>query len=440
MNKVLTIAGSDSGGGSGIQADLKTILSLGGYGMSVVTAVTAQNTLGIQGMVPISPEFVALQLESTLGDIGADCVKTGMLVNAEIVRVVAEKIAKYQIEKVVVDPVLASEWGSVLLDEEGRKAVVKELFPVAYLLTPNIPEAEILTGKTITTVSDMKKAAKKLQKMGPKYVLVKGGHLKEMAVDVLHDGSQHYEFSTERVRTRHTHGTGCTLASAIATRLAQGISLMECIDQGKRYLYRALRFSLSLGSGIGPTNHFASITREIARTHAIEELDKALERLKRLNIGHLIPEVQSNLAYAIPFAESVDDVASFPGRIVRLVNTVATLSSARFGASRQIHHLVLAAMEYDPERRSAMSIAYSDTLVRRIRSLGYTVAEFDRSRTPLDLQQEEGSTLAWGVQDVMEELGKVPDAIFDRGAVGKVPMIRIFGMDPGSIVNLIARL
>jgi hydroxymethylpyrimidine kinase / phosphomethylpyrimidine kinase / thiamine-phosphate diphosphorylase len=440
MNKVLTIAGSDSGGGSGIQADLKTILSLGGYGMSVVTAVTAQNTLGIQGMVPISPEFVALQLESTLGDIGADCVKTGMLVNAEIVRVVAEKIAKYQIEKVVVDPVLASEWGSVLLDEEGRKAVVNELFPVAHLLTPNIPEAEILTGKTITTVSDMKKAAKKLQKMGPKYVLVKGGHLKEMAVDVLHDGNQHYEFSTQRVRTRHTHGTGCTLASAIATRLAQGISLMECIDQAKRYLYRALRFSLSLGSGIGPTNHFASITREIARTHVIEELDKALERLKRLNIGHLIPEVQSNLAYAIPFAESVDDVASFPGRIVRLVNTIATLSSARFGASRQIHHLVLAAMEYDPERRSAMSIAYSDTLVRRIRSLGYTVAEFDRSRTPPDLQQEEGSTLAWGVQDVMEELGKVPDAIFDRGAVGKVPMIRIFAMDPGSIVNLIARL
>ena len=169
MNKVLTIAGSDSGGGSGIQADLKTILSLGGYGMSVVTAVTAQNTLGIQGMVPIAPEFVALQLESTLGDIGADCVKTGMLVSAEVVSVVAEKIAKYQIEKVVVDPVLASEWGSVLLDLEGRKAVVKELFPVAYLLTPNIPEAEILTGKTITTVSDMKKAAKRLQKMGPKY-------------------------------------------------------------------------------------------------------------------------------------------------------------------------------------------------------------------------------------------------------------------------------
>ncbi|MGB6066045.1 MAG: bifunctional hydroxymethylpyrimidine kinase/phosphomethylpyrimidine kinase [Desulfomonilaceae bacterium] len=440
MDKVLTIAGSDSGGGSGIQADLKTILSLGGYGMSVVTAVTAQNTLGIQGIVPIAPEFVALQLESTLGDIGADCVKTGMLVNGETVHVVAEKIAKYQIEKVVVDPVVASEWGFVLLDQEGRKTLVKELFPVAHLLTPNIPEAEILTGKPIGNVSDMKKAAKRLHKMGPKFVLVKGGHLKEVPVDVLYDGSQHYEFSTQRVRTRHTHGTGCTLASAVATLLAQGMPLIECIDQAKRYLYRALRFSLSLGSGIGPTNHFASITREIARTHVIEELDKALERLKRLNVGHLIPEVQSNLAYAIPFAESVEDVASFPGRIIRLVNTVATLASAKFGASRQIHHLVLAAMEYDPQRRAAMNIAYSDALVNRIRSLGYTVVEFDRSRTPPDLAQEEGSTLAWGVQDVMEELGKVPDAIFDRGVVGKVPMIRIFGKDPASIVNLIARL
>jgi len=154
----------------------------------------------------------------------------------------------------------------------------------------------------------------------------------------------------------------------------------------------------------------------------------------------LIPEVQSNLAYAIPFADSVHDVASFPGRIIRLVHTVDTLFDAKFGASRQIHHLVLAAMDYDPEKRAAMTIAFSETLVKRIRSLGYTVAEVDRSRTPPDLQEEEGSTLAWGVQDVMEELGRVPDAIFDRGTIGKVPMIRIFGRNPGCIVDLIAKL
>jgi hydroxymethylpyrimidine/phosphomethylpyrimidine kinase len=172
----------------------------------------------------------------------------------------------------------------------------------------------------------------------------------------------------------------------------------------------------------------------------LEALDKAIERLTRLNIGHLVPEVQSNLAYAIPFAESLSDVASFPGRIIRLGGGIRTLASARFGASRQIHHLVLAAMEYDPHRRCAMTIKYSETLVNRIRKLGYSIEEFDRRRTPPDLQKEEGSTLAWGVQDVMEELGYVPDAIFDRGEVGKVPMIRLFGADPAPVVDLIAKL
>lgn len=440
MQKVLTIAASDSGGGSGIQADLKTILSLGGYGMSVVTALTAQNTLGIQGMLVLSPEFVALQIDSVLSDIGADCVKTGALVNAAIVHTVAEKISRYGIEKLVVDPVLQAKDGSVLLDQAGERALVEELFPITYLLTPNIPEAEMLTRTKISDVGGMTKAATKLQKMGPKYVLVKGGHLADSPVDVLYDGVQHYELSTQRVRTRHTHGTGCTLASAIATLIAQGLPIVEAVDGAKRYLYRALRFSLNIGHGTGPTNHYASMAVEVARSRVLEELEKALQRLKRLNIGRLVPEVQSNLAYAVPFAESVTDVASFPGRIVRVGNTVQTFASPRFGASRQIHQLVLAAMEYDSEQRAAMTIAYSESLVKRMRFLGYTVAEFDRRRTPPDLEQEEGSTLAWGVLDVIEELGKVPDAIFDRGAVGKVPLIRIFGREPKTIVDLVAKL
>ncbi len=440
MNKILSIAGSDSGGGAGIQADLKTILSLGGYGLSAITAITAQNTLGAHSVKLVDPELVARQIDAVLSDIGADCVKTGMLGNGAIVKAVANQLVTHKVAKLVVDPVMKSKTNSTLLDESGQEAMVAKLFPICYLLTPNIPEAEIFFGKEIKNIDDMKKAAKKLQKMGPKFVLVKGGHLKDAPVDVLHDGQHYYEFETSRVRTRHTHGTGCTLSAAISTFLARGLPVMECIDKAKRYLYRALRFSLGIGKGIGPLNHYASIARETARTRVIEELDKALERLKRLNIGHLIPEVQSNLAYAIPYAETVNDVASFPGRIVRLINTIDTLKSARFGASRQIHHLVLAAMEYDPDRRAAMTIGYSKTLVKRIRSLGFQVAEFDRSRTPPDLQSEEGSTLAWGVQDVMEELGKVPDAIFDKGSIGKVPLIRLFGKDPSSIVDLVAKL
>ena len=208
MKKVLSIAGSDSGGGAGIQADLKTILSLGGYGMSAITALTAQNTLGAHAISLVEPDFVAKQIQAVLSDIGADCVKTGMLGNGEIVKVVADQLLKYEVQKLVVDPVILSKTGSVLLDESGRKEMVEKLFPICYLLTPNIPEAEIFYGKKINSVSDMKKAAKKLMKMGPKFVLVKGGHLKDAPVDVLHDGNQDYEFQTQRVRTRHTHGTG----------------------------------------------------------------------------------------------------------------------------------------------------------------------------------------------------------------------------------------
>ena len=440
MRKILTIAGSDSSGGAGIQADIKTIMSLGGYAMSVVTAITAQNTLGVQGIKHVEPEWVGAQMDSVLGDIGADAVKTGMLCNAGIVEIVAERLQHYGIPRLVVDPVVKSDKGAILLDEDGRKAIVEKLFPITYLLTPNIPEAEIFTGTKIDDVAQMKKAAKKLQRMGPRYVLVKRGHLPESPVDVLEDGLQNYEFPTQRVRTRHNHGTGCTLASAIATLMAQGMPIMDCIDQAKRYLYRALRFSLDIGRGKGPTNHYAYIAREIARSQVLEELDKALERLKRLGIGHLIPEVQTNIAYAIPFAENVDDIASFPGRIARINNTVDTLYSSRFGAARQIHLLIMAAMEFDPLRRAAMTIMYSEPLVNRIRALGYTAAEMDRNRTPPDLQKEEGSTLAWAVQDVMVELGRVPDAIYDKGVVGKVPLIRLFGKDPASIVDLIAKL
>ncbi len=440
MRKILTIAGSDSSGGAGIQADIKTILSLGGYAMSVVTAITAQNTLGVQGIRLVDPEFVGVQMDSVLGDIGAEAVKTGMLGNASTVEVVAERLQHYGVPRLVVDPLMYSDKGVELLDESGRKALVERLFPITYMLTPNIPEAEILTGLKITDVPLMKKAAKKLQRMGPRYVLVKGGHLPASPVDVLEDGLQNYEFTSQRVRTHHTHGTGCTLASAIATLIAQGLPIMDCIDQAKRYLYRALRFSLDIGRGKGPTNHYAYIAREIARSQVIEELDKAFERLKRLGIGHLIPEVQTNLAFAIPFAETVDDVASFPGRIARIHNSVETLYSSRFGAARQIHQLVLAAMDYDSQRRAAMTIMYSEPLVNRIRALGYTIVEMDRSRTPVDVQGEEGSTLAWAVQDVMDELGRVPDAIYDKGTVGKIPLIRLFAKDPSSIVNLIAKL
>jgi hydroxymethylpyrimidine/phosphomethylpyrimidine kinase len=260
LKRVLTVAGSDPSGGAGIQADLKTISALGAYGMSVITALTAQNTYGVQDIYEIPPEFVEKQFDSVAGDIGIDALKTGMLVKGSIVAVVSNKIKEFNIKKVVVDPVLAATDGISLLSIEARVILVRDLLPLALVATPNIPEAEVLSGIRIASRNDMENAAKAIFSCGAKSVLIKGGHLEGPAVDLFYDGHNFHAFSCERINTRSTHGTGCTLASAIATGLAQNLSVLEAIDRAKQYVTLAIRHSLALGRGRGPVNHLVSFT------------------------------------------------------------------------------------------------------------------------------------------------------------------------------------
>ncbi|MGD0915495.1 MAG: bifunctional hydroxymethylpyrimidine kinase/phosphomethylpyrimidine kinase [Thermodesulfobacteriota bacterium] len=220
MKRILTIAGSDSGGGAGIQADLKTITLLGGYGMSVITALTAQNTIGVQAIREIPASFVAAQIDSVLSDIGADAIKTGMLANQEIIEVVSRKIKLYKVKKVVVDPVMVSKSGASLLRKDAQETLIKKMIPIAWVVTPNLMEASVLTGLKVSSLEGMKKAAHRIYKLGAKHVVVKGGHLRGMAVDLLYDGKHFMEMEGPRIETKNTHGTGCTFASAIATLLA----------------------------------------------------------------------------------------------------------------------------------------------------------------------------------------------------------------------------
>jgi hydroxymethylpyrimidine/phosphomethylpyrimidine kinase len=257
--RVLTIAGSDSGGGAGIQADLKTITVLGGYGMSVITALTAQNTLGVQGIHDVPPAFVAAQFDAVAADIGIDAAKTGMLPTSEVLRVVAGKVRQYGIGKLVVDPVLAATTGGALVRDEAKQTLIAELLPLALVLTPNIPEAEVLCGRPIETVEQMKAAARFIGEMGPRYVVVKGGHLAGDAVDVLYDGRGYREYRARRIATGDTHGTGCTYSAAIATGLARGLDVPEAVAAAKRYITEAVRHAWRLGGGAGPTNHLAPL-------------------------------------------------------------------------------------------------------------------------------------------------------------------------------------
>jgi hydroxymethylpyrimidine/phosphomethylpyrimidine kinase len=252
--RVLSIAGSDSGGGAGIQADLKTALALGVHGMSVVTAVTAQNSLGVQGYWALPAAAVDAQLASVLDDIGVDAVKTGMLASAELVVVTAGRVAPLT-APLVVDPVCVSKHGDALLEPEAVEAIVTELFPLATVVTPNLPEVRRLTGLVVDDAGTQRQAALTLLAMGPRWVLVKGGHLAGDAVDLLTDGDTMHELRAPRLDNTHTHGTGCTLATAIASYLALGESVPDAVRDAKTYVTGAIAAGFPLGAGIGPVDH-----------------------------------------------------------------------------------------------------------------------------------------------------------------------------------------
>lgn len=438
--RILTIAGSDSGGGAGIQADVKTITLLGGYGMTAITALTAQNTLGVAGIHEVPADFVALQLEAVLTDIGADAAKTGMLSSSAIVRTVCQKLRKFRIGNLVVDPVMVSKSEARLLSPEAEDTVSRELVPLARVITPNIPEAEVLIRKKIRTLKDIREAAIQIRKMGARNVLIKGGHLRGPALDVLFDGKEFYEFSGERIQTPHTHGTGCTLAAAIATGLGKGRSVREAIDQAKRYLNTAIRFAVPLGHGRGPVNHYAPMQREMEKYEVIQRLKGAFQTLRGKKIVHLLPEVQSNLGYALPFAEGPEDVAAFPGRFVRAGEELLKVADPEFGASRHIARIILTTLAHDPEMRSAMNIKYGQEVLARARRAGLVVKHFNRQDEPPEVKRREGSSLSWGVQRVLARNAPIPDIIFDRGDVGKEPMIRVLGRNPEEVVDKILRL
>jgi hydroxymethylpyrimidine kinase/phosphomethylpyrimidine kinase len=257
MPIALTIAGSDSGGGAGIQADLKTFAALGVYGTSALTAITAQNTIGVTAVQALSADLVTAQIEAVAGDMRLDVVKTGMLATSAIVEAVAAAISALDLPSVVVDPVMIAKSGDRLFDSEALAALRSELLPRARLVTPNVPEAEVLADMKIATPDEVREAARRIQKLGPGAVVVKGGHLPgDEAIDLLFDGRTFTEFRAPRIDTRNTHGTGCTFASAIAAYLALGQSLPEAVRLAKDYVTGAIRHGLPIGNGHGPLNHF----------------------------------------------------------------------------------------------------------------------------------------------------------------------------------------
>jgi len=256
IRKALTIAGSDSGAGAGIQADLKTFAAHGVYGTSAITAITAQNTVGVSMILALSPKLVAAQIDAVVSDIGAHALKTGMLANAAIIEIVAKKICQYRLKNLVVDPVMVATSGDLLIKRNAVAALRARLIPLATVVTPNLPEAEELTGMKLRSSDDIAEAARRIFGMGAQSVVIKGGHRQGPAVDLFFDGKNFHALYAPRIRTKNTHGTGCTLSAAIAANLAKGAKVEQAVALAKKYITEAIRRGFAVGAGHGPVHHF----------------------------------------------------------------------------------------------------------------------------------------------------------------------------------------
>lgn len=430
----LTIAGSDSGGGAGIQADLKTFAAMGVHGASAITSVTAQNTKEVRSIYDLPPDFVALQIEAVADDMGIDAAKTGMLSSAPIIVAVSRAVRRYGFP-LVVDPVMIAKSGARLLREDAVDALKRELIPIAEIVTPNRMEAEALLGIEIRGVKEAREAAQMLvDSYGCRAAVVKGGHIEgEYAVDILYYRGSFYEFKGRRIHTRTTHGTGCSFSAAIAAGLAKGKDTVDAVSSARELISLAIEYGLDIGSGYGPVNPTAYIYIPAERYRVLENVERAIEMLIENSraVAKVVPEVGMNIGMAIDplYARTPLDVAAVPGRITRYRDGIMVKGKPEFGVSKHIANAVLTMIKLHQEYRAAANIAYSRELIEIAEGLGLTTAYFDRREEPEEIKSVEGATIKWGIEYAIKRCGKPVDIVYDFGDIGKEPMMRVFGRD-----------
>ncbi|HJH29158.1 MAG TPA: bifunctional hydroxymethylpyrimidine kinase/phosphomethylpyrimidine kinase [Methanosarcinaceae archaeon] len=418
---VLTIAGTDSSGGAGVSADLKTFASIGAHGTCAITSVTSQNTTGVISAFDMPPPIIMDQIDAVCTDMNVQYAKTGMLASAEIVSAVSRYVKKYNLV-LVVDPVMAAEAGGELLTTDAMSVIRDELLPLCMVVTPNTNEASALSGIVIQDRNDAKHAAKIIADMGAVNVIITGGHLD--ASDVVYESkTDTFTVISGEFIEGGTHGSGCTYSAALTAYLAHGHSIVNSARYAKHFVEHAIRESVPIGSGVAPVNQVAHIRNNATRYEVLNETGRAVEILTEcLSFANLVPEVSCNIAMAIPDASNVWDVAAVSGRIVKHKGKAVNVGCVEFGASSHVARIILAAMQFDNNVRASVNIKYSMEVLEICKKLNLTISSFDRADEP-----EKTSTMDWGVTHAIKEHGSVPDIISDAGGIGKEPMVRILG-------------
>ena len=439
MKIALSIAGSDSGAGAGIQADLKMFSALNVYGCTAITAITAQNTKHVTQIFEIPPPMVEQQIRSILVDMRPNAIKIGMVYSSSIIDAVYSSLKKITFKiPIVLDPILAAGTGAKLLRTDAYKSFVSKLIPLCTLITPNRMEAEKLANIVIKTENDAIEAARKINKLGAENILVKGGHADSAYItDLLIDGKgDTTKFTNPRLKIRETHGSGCNFSSAVTAYLAKGIGLVQACKMANEHIHAAIKNAVTIGKGLPIANPLSVIHRDASRYRTLEDLQQAAEQLSMLDgFYKLIPETQTNFVYAIPDAVDTSDVAAVRGRIIRIENTAMPASYVKFGASSHVASAVIVYMSFKPEFRSAINIRCDERIVDVCKSL-FSVASYDRAKEPKKMKRQEGSTVRWGVLSALSK-NPIAEIIYHTGDIGKEPMIILFGRNPAEVVKKI---
>ncbi|WP_436909711.1 bifunctional hydroxymethylpyrimidine kinase/phosphomethylpyrimidine kinase [Halosimplex marinum] len=426
---VLAVAGSDSGGGAGIQADLKTIEAGGAFGTTAITSVTAQNTTGVESTHVLPTAEIDAQCDAVVSDFDVAAVKTGMLATADVVELVTDRVRETA-APAVVDPVMVAASGDRLLASEAESAY-EDLVAEATLVTPNADEAAVLTGVDPDDEAEAREAGERLVELGADAALVKGGHVSgdsDDVVDVLVTGDGVETFRHPRVDTDATHGSGCTLSSAIATRLAHGDDVEAAVASGIDLLARAVRYNLDVGEGPGAVHHAVELRDRAARDDTAEAVEGVVRAFVDGNVGPLVPEVGTNVAGATPYAERPDETAAVEGRLTRTRSGVEPTRGVRFGASTHVARLLLAAREHDPDLRFAANLRYDDAVAAGLADLDGPVAEFD----PAD---DRADSVEWGVETAFDAVDGTPAAVVDRGSYGNEAIAFVLARAPDALVD-----
>ena len=430
---LLSIGGSDPSSGAGIQSDIKTFDMLNSYGLTVITAITGQNTSNFGIIQPVSKKILKNQLELLISDFNIDGIKIGMVYNSEIIKTIHNELRNTKVP-IVLDPIIKSTTGGLLIKKTAIKDFKKFLIPLATVITPNKFEAEFLSQIKINSKKSLLKAAQKIQKMGAKNIVITGAEIKDERIsDFILEEKTQYMISG-KVIPKTNHGSGCNYSSSLLVSLANGKTLKESVKFSKQFTYNSIKNAKNIGRGIEIT--------QIKNTDPIQtELTNGINKFIRIkDIYKKIPECQTNFVFSKTNPKSIKDVLGISGRIVKTGNKVRRVGDLAYGGSKHVATALITMNKKYPEIRSAINLKYDEETISKLRKIKLVISSYDRSTEPEKIKTKEGLSIEWGIKYAIKKLEKPPDVIYHKGDFGKEPMIIIFAKTPALIIEKVSKL